>query len=145
MFLFWKGVKEKLITLDKAKKALEASEKKAKELGVAVSTVIVDVNGSIIASSRIDGAIPISPKFAYSKAFTSASLGMPSGGIAEYATEGKPYFGVNTVFGGELTPIAGGVPVKIANKLVGGVGVGGSMDVSQDQACAQEAVKVLEG
>lgn len=132
-----------MITLDKAKKALDASEKKAKELGIAVTTVIVDEHGSLITSSRMDGAIPISPRFAYCKAFTSANLGMPSEGIAPYACEGKPYFGVNTLFGGELTPMAGGLPVKMGGKLVGGVGVGGSADTSQDSACAQEATKAL--
>ena len=132
-----------MITLDKAKKALEASELKAKELGTAITTVIVDEHGSIIVASRMDGAIPISPRFAFCKAFTSASLGMPSEGIGSYAAEGKPYFGVNTILGGEITPIAGGFPVKMGNKLVGGVGVGGSMDVMQDSQCAQAAVKAL--
>lgn len=132
-----------MITLDKAKKALEASEQKAKELGVAVTTAVVDEHGSILAVSRMDGAIPISPRFAYCKAFSSAAFGMPSEGIAAYAVEGKPFFGINTIFGGEITPIAGGIPVKMGGKLVGGVGVGGSTDVSQDSLCAQEAVKIL--
>ena len=132
-----------MITIEKAKKALEASEKKAKELGIAVTTVIVDEHGSIIAVSRMDGAIPISPRFAYCKAFTSANLGMPSEGLGPYACQGKPYFGVNTLFGGELTPMAGGLPVKMGSKLVGGVGVGGSTDTHQDVLCAEEAVKVL--
>ena len=132
-----------MFSLDKAKKALEASEGKAKELAVAVSTVIVDAQGSIIAASRMDGAIPISPKFAYTKAHTSASLGMPSEGLAQYAKEDKPYFGITTIFGGELTTIAGGVPIKLGGKIVGGVGVGGSTDVSQDAQCAQAAAKAL--
>lgn len=81
--------------------------------------------------------------FAYCKAFTSANLGMPSEGLGPYAGEGKPYFGVNTLFAGELTPMAGGLPVKMGGKLVGGVGVGGSTDTKQDVLCAEEAVKVL--
>lgn len=132
-----------MITLESAKRAIEASEKKAKELGVAVTTSIVDEHGSIIAVSRMDGAIPISPRFAHTKASTSANLGLPSEGLGQYAIPGKPYFGVNTLFGGELTPIAGGLPVKINGKLAGGVGVGGSLDTQQDVLCAQEAVKIL--
>lgn len=132
-----------MITLKKAKKALEASEAKAKEQGIAVTTVIVDSHGSIIASSRMDGAIPISPKFAYTKAYTSASIGVPSEGLGDFAKEGKPYFGINTLFGGELTPMAGGLPIMNDGKLVGGVGVGGSQDTQQDTACAKKAVKEL--
>ena len=133
-----------MLNLNKAKKALEASEEKARQLNIAVTTVIVDSHGSIIAVSRMDGAIPISPRFAYAKAFTSASIGVPSEGLSDYAKEGKPYFGINTLFGGELTAIAGGVPVKRGEKLIGGIGVGGSADVTQDAQCAQSAVKILE-
>lgn len=133
-----------MISLDKAKLALAASEKKAQSLGIAVTSVIVDDHGSIIAISRMDGAIPISPKFSYAKAFTSASLGVPTQDLGQYEREGKPYFGMNTLFGGELTSIAGGLPVKMNGKLVGGLGVGGSLDVNQDVECALAAQKVLE-
>lgn len=132
-----------MLSLVKAKKAIEAAELKAKELNIAISTVIVDDHGVIIITSKMDGSIPISPKFAYTKAFTSAVLGLSTGDMAPYAVPEKPYFGINAIFGGELTTIAGGLPVKIDNKLVGGVGVGGSMDTAQDVLCAQEAVKVL--
>lgn len=133
-----------MITLEKAKEALIAAEKKAVELGTLVTTVIVDDHGSIIAVSRMDNALHISPKFAFTKAFTSANLGAPTETLAQYEGEGKSYIGFNTLFGGELTGISGGLPVKMNGKVVGGVGVGGSMDVAQDAACAQEAVKALE-
>ena|SRR5712672_3072980 len=128
-----------------SKKGTGSIGKKAKELGVAVTTVIVDDHGSMIAVSRMDGAIPISPRFALSKAFTSANLGSPTESLAQYAGEGKPYFEFNTLFGGELTAIAGGEPVLLHGKVVGGIGVGGSMDVNQDAQCAKAAKNVLEG
>jgi uncharacterized protein GlcG (DUF336 family) len=133
-----------MITLEKAKQALEASEKKAQELGVKVSTVVVDEHGSLIAATRMEDAFYISPKFALAKAFTAASLKMPSDALHPYTAENKPYFGLNTLFGGELTPIAGGIPVTSNGRVIGAVGVGGSADTSQDIQCAQEAVKVLE-
>lgn len=133
-----------MITLEKAKKAIEASEAKARELGITVSTAIVDDHGTLLAFSRMDGALTISPRFSQAKAQTAAALGMASVDVANYAAEGKPFMGVNTFFAGEWMVIAGGLPIKINSKLAGGVGVGGSMDVNQDVECAQEAKKVLE-
>lgn len=133
-----------MFTLEQAKKALELSEAKASELGIKVTTVVVDDHGVVIALSRMDGAFHISPEFAQMKAYTSAMLGIPSGNIAEYAAEGKPYFGIDAAFSHELITLAGGLPVKDGEKVVGGVGVGGSMDVNEDVMCAEEALKAFE-
>jgi len=127
----------------KVKKAIEAAEAKAKELGIAVSIAIVDEYGDLVAFSRMEGAIKISPKFAIAKAYTSGTIGMATADMAPYAAPGKPYYGLDALFGGELTTIAGGLPVKAGDKLVGGIGVGGSADVSQDLECAKAALEVL--
>ncbi|MBN1162693.1 heme-binding protein [Patescibacteria group bacterium] len=132
-----------MLNLSKSKEALELSEKKAKELGIKVTTVVVDEHGTLVAMSRMDGAFYISPKFASMKAYTSALLGLPSGDIAPYTEEGKPYFGLNAAFSNELITLAGGLPIKDGDKVVGGVGVGGSLDVNDDVKCAEEALKAF--
>lgn len=134
-----------MIKLEKAKEALVAAENKAKELGISISTTIVDEHGVQIAASKMEDAFYISPKFSFEKAFTSANLKMPTGDLLAYTAENKPYFGLNTLFGGQLTAIAGGLPVKIGEKVAGAVGVGGSPDTAQDVECAKEAVRILEG
>ncbi|KKR81292.1 MAG: ATP/cobalamin adenosyltransferase [Candidatus Daviesbacteria bacterium GW2011_GWA1_41_61] len=128
----------------KAKKVIEAAEAKAEELGIAISTAIVDEYGDLVAFSRMKGAIKISPKFALAKAYTAGTIGMATVDMAPYAVPGKPYYGMDALFGGELTTIAGGLPIKAGDKLIGGIGVGGSADVTQDVECAQAALKALE-
>ena len=126
-------------------KALEAAKAKAEELKIAVTVAVVDNSGILLGLLRMDGAISISPRFAVAKAYTSGTIGLATADMAGYATEGKPYFGITSILGGELTTIAGGVPVMIAGKLAGGVGVGGSTDVNQDAECAKAAMEVLQG
>lgn len=132
-----------MLTLSKAKQAIEMAEKKATELGISVSVAVVDEHGTLVAFSRMDGAIKISPKFAQEKAYTSGTLGMKTEDMAPYAVEGKPYYGMTSMFGGQLTTIAGGAPIVVSGKLLGGVGVGGSADTSQDAQCAAAAVTVF--
>src|SRR5687767_13013839 len=127
--------------LQTAQKAVDKAIEKAQELGIQISVAVVDQYGDLVAFGRMKGALKISPKFAIAKAYTSGSLGMGTKDMEGYVAEGKPYFGLNSLFGGKLTTIAGGVPVKKGEELLGGIGVGGSADVSQDLECAMAALE----
>lgn len=133
-----------MIKSDKAYDAVKAGEKKAAELGVMVCITVVDEHGTPIVLKRMDGAFVISPDFAYSKAYTSAMLKMPTSGFGEFVTPGAPYYGMTSMLGGKLCTISGGVPVTDGNKVVGAVGVGGSPDVSQDEEVAKAVLEALK-
>ncbi len=128
-----------MITLQNAKKAIAVAQQKARELGITVSVAIVDGHGTPVAIERMDNALTVSPEFALTKAYTSATLGMATDDIEPFAEQGKPYFGINTLASGKFTTIAGGLPIAYDGIVVGGVGVGGSQDVSQDKICARAA------
>lgn len=132
--------------MDQAKliSAIDAATKKATELGATVSVAIVDEAGILLAFYRMDGAIKASPTFSIAKAYTSGTLGLSTADIAKYSGEGKPYYGVETLSAGKMTTIAGGFPIMQNNKLIGGIGVGGSHDVNQDVEIAQAALDILK-
>jgi hypothetical protein len=58
------------LTLDIAKKMLEAGEKEAEKQGVPMSMAIGDVGGNLIAFRRMDNAALFSIQIAMDKAFT---------------------------------------------------------------------------
>ena len=127
----------------KAHEAVQKAIEKAKELDANISVAVVDEYGVLVAFGRMEKAIKISPKFAITKAYSSGTIGLGTGDMEAYAGEGKPYFGLSDLFGGEITTIAGGLPIMIGDKLVGGIGVGGSHDVSQDLECAKFALSAF--
>lgn len=133
-----------MISLNQANTMISAAIAKAIELGTAISVSVVDDGGNLIAFSRMDNAIKISQKFSHAKAYTSGSLGMPTEMIAPFAVDGKPYAGLHSLFGGELSTIAGGIPIMIEGKLAGGIGCGGSTDVNQDAECAKAGVAAIQ-
>jgi len=133
-----------MLNLEKALQMAKAAQAEAAKLKQAVSVVVVDAGGNTVLVSRMDGALVVSPKFAYAKAYTSGTLGMPTGDMAPYAVPGKPYFGINNL-DERFTVMAGGLPIKEGNQLVGGIGVGGSYDTAQDVTCVQAGLAVLQG
>ncbi len=132
-----------MLSLTNAKAAAEAAIEKADELGIKITVNVVDEHGVTILTEKMDGALNISPEFAMAKAYTSAVLGLPTDDIAQYSGEGKPFCGVTSAFGGKIMVIAGGLPVEMDGEVVGGIGVGGSYDVSQDVECSKAAVAAI--
>ena len=133
-----------MLTLEKAKKVIEATEKKARELKIAVCVTVVDTSGILVAMHRMDGAFATSPIFSQAKAITSGTLGLPTEEIAKYSAQGKPYYGVESLSSGKFTSIAGGIPIIEEKVLIGGVGVGGSYDVNEDATCAKAGAEVIK-
>ncbi len=110
------------LTLDTAKKMLEAGEKEARKQGVPMAIAIVGAGGNLLAFHRMDNTILVGTQIAMDKAFT--------------AVFGKQHTGNNAALfqSGIMVPLfyherwitfPGGFPLIKDGVLMGGVGVSG--------------------
>jgi uncharacterized protein GlcG (DUF336 family) len=128
-----------MISLDAARKMVEAARAKGREMGLKpLSVAVLDAGGHLLAFEREDGASPGRFEIARGKAYGAVMLGMP--GSAQMArAEGQAYFmaAVNGALGGKVVPVPGGVLVVENGEIVGAVGVTG--DTSENDAEAAVA------
>lgn len=124
------------VTLDIAKKMLEAGEKEAEKQGVPMSMAISDAGGNLIAFSRMDNAALFSIEIALDKAFTTVFGKMPTGSFANFYRTGElvPLF-----FHKRWITFPGGFPLIKNGVILGGIGVSGG--IIEDVYVAKAALK----
>lgn len=127
-----------------AERLVEASEAKAKELGCNVTTAVVDNAGFIVLMSRMDGTRPLTAHIAHSKAYTGAIMKRPAKDLIHWA-EGEPVYFNSVAQMGHHAIVAtyGGMPVRPATEVIGGIGVSGGTP-EQDQACCDAALAAID-
>lgn len=115
----------KSLTLDGARKVLDAALAKAGEMGIAFCLTVADPSGAPILSARMDGAPRLSADIAANKAFTVASFGgMPTGAWWDMIKD-EPSLVHGITHTPRLIVFGGGVPIRSGGALVGTIGVSG--------------------
>jgi len=127
------------IGADKALEVLGHMRAKATEMGLALSGVITDRGGHVVASLKMDGAPLGALPIAADKAYTSALWGMRTGEAAEASLPGNGDWGFATTLGGRMIVFAGGVPIFHDGVQVGAFGISGGLS-SEDEECALAAL-----
>lgn len=126
------------LTLDLARKILEAALAKAAEMKLKPLVVtVLDTRGCVKMLVNQDGTSLKRGEIAHGKAYGSLALGIGSRAIFNRAQE-QAYFvsAVNALAQGALVPVPGGVLIKDANgKLLGAVGISGDTS-DNDEICA---------
>jgi cob(I)alamin adenosyltransferase len=102
---------------------------------------VVNESGNTIELRRMDDALEVSVELAPHKAYSAATVRMPTHELAELSQPGQPLFGIDVNIP-RLTLVGGGLPLKANGKLVGAVGVSGG-SVEQDIDVAQAMVAVF--
>ncbi len=124
---------------DQALKGIQACQSLASEKNWNMAVVIVDRGLDVVASLRMDEALPSAYTGATLKAETALAWSTSTDKVAEITTA-KPEF---KQFPG-LLPIGGGEPIfSKSGKLIGAVGVAGGY-IEHDQECAKAVVSVIK-
>lgn len=131
-------VTTKQISAEVANGIAMAAIEQCRKDGFRVSVAIVDRAGNMQALLRDEGAGPHTPDTARRKAFTSASFGITTADFsARVAQPGNA--ALNDITG--VITLAGGIPVRAGNDLIGGIGVGGAPTGTSDEACAKAGLE----
>jgi uncharacterized protein GlcG (DUF336 family) len=130
------------LTVAIARTIVETSIEACRARGWNTSAVVVDRAGDTIVAMRGDNASPHTMENARRKAYTARTFRQPT---AEYA---KRYADHNPVVMQQVTlpnviAIPGGVPIKVGDDVIGGVGLSGSPG-KDDECVAVGMEKVKE-
>jgi uncharacterized protein GlcG (DUF336 family) len=125
------------LTLDDARRIIEAAEDEAVKQGQPMNVAVVDAGGNLIAHERMDGAWVGSIDISIKKAWTSRAFDIETKALGENSGPSQQFFGINASNDGRVMIFAGGVPLLSEDgEVVGAIGVSGGSG-KQDQAVAE--------
>src|SRR5438105_14600881 len=114
----------KELSLAIAKTLVETSIEACKKMGYNVSAVAVDRAGETLVAMRGDNASPHTLENARRKAYTARSFRQTTAEYAKKYAEGNKTV-MQQVTLPNVIAIAGGVPIKVGEDVIGGVGLPG--------------------
>lgn len=128
------------VTLDEARALIADARRQAVDQGKALSVAVVDYGGFLIALERMDGARPMTPSIALSKAYSAAVMQRPTAMLRGWSASDPVFFSQVARMGQHpIVATLGGYTLKRDGEILGGVGVsGGSPD--EDQAVCEAII-----
>lgn len=134
---------KKTLTLDGAKKVIEAAKAEAKKLNAPGGVIaVVDEGGNLMALERLDGTFAAGANISIGKARTSVLFKRPTKAFEDIIKNGRT--AMVALPDSFFTPLQGGIPINVGGQIVGGIGVSGAASAQQDEELALAGAKVLE-
>ena len=133
-------ITQKSMSIEMAQAIAQGALAQCRADGFHVSVSVIDGSGLLKAFLRDEGTGPHTIDLSRRKAFTAltfASRWSTSGEAAKAwnSTLGSPMPNVEGAVG-----VAGGVPIKVGNEVIGAVGVSGAVGGDKDEACAKAGI-----
>ncbi len=130
------------ISLEDAKRVIEAAQKKAQEIGQPMDIAVVDAGGNLKAHVRMDGAFVGSIPISINKAYTAIAFQCQTRDLTDDTRPDGPIFGLSDAHGGNLVVFPGGIPLVRGDEIVGAIGVS-TGTIEQDQEVAEAGAAAL--
>ena len=129
----------KRLSIEDARILIVGASEKANEIGVPMCIAISDESGNLIAFERMNGGKSHSIQISQDKAFTA---GASRKATADYNAANQPgqlAFGIHAAHQGRMSTVGGGIPIKVGEDFVGGIGISGGLP-TQDIECAEAGI-----
>lgn len=129
---------EKNLSLAQANSLASEAIKACSAKNYQVTVTVVDRAGIVKAVQRTDNAGPHTVKASEMKAWTALSTKNATGKVMEATQSNAGAQNMKDIPGFLL--LAGGLPVKAGDDVIGAIGIGGAPGGNLDEACAQAAL-----
>jgi uncharacterized protein GlcG (DUF336 family) len=129
------------LPFDQARVLADAARAQAVEIGKALSIAVVDYGGFVVLVERMDGARPMTPSIALSKAYSAAVMQRPTSMLEGWRNSDPVFFTqVGRMGQHPIVATKGGYTLKRDGVIVGGIGIsGGSPD--EDQKICEDVLR----
>lgn len=140
------GVLGVTISIDIARRVLEASKQRARELRSPVSIAIVDAGGHLVLFERMMSPYGwATANISIAKANTAVMFNQPTDAVAQWGAA-IPGFAssLSSMTDGKFIMAAGGWPIRLNGVTIGGIGVSGGNAPGRDDEIARAGLGALE-
>jgi glc operon protein GlcG len=121
------------VTLEQARKAVEAAEAEAKKNGWLLAIAVVSNGGYLVHFSKMDNTQLASVQIAIHKAKAAATFRRPTKAFQDALQQTPPNLVILTLDG--VIASEGGIPLMAGGKIIGAIGCSGATGAQDGQAC----------
>jgi uncharacterized protein GlcG (DUF336 family) len=130
-------VTQRILSLSMAKTIAEGALAACQAKGFHTSVAVVDRAGQLLVFLRDERATPETIEMSRRKAYTARIFRIPTLEFRERTKSDQPGAGQRDVT--DMLALGGGVPIKVGNETIGGVGSSGSGQETDD-GCAKAGI-----
>ena len=126
------------VSYDMALVMVQTAIEHCRSLGFKIGVSVVDRGGHVLATLRDHGAAHHTIELAQRKAYTSRVFRQSSKDFSQRLRDNPISAGLGTTSG--VVATVGGLPIKVGDETIGGIGVSGAPGGQNDEACAQAGI-----